>query len=226
LLRTDPNFHDARLAIGVYQYVAGSLKWNVKWLAVLMGYRGSRERGKQELATAAEKGSLVGDDARVVLTLIHTRERSYQKAFDYLNELLRKYPRNYLVHLDMGGMALLMKRPEAAIEIYQDILRRHERLERASVYNRLGVALRERKDLKTAVEWFSKALQETAASARSKTIARLELGKTLDLLGRRAEARERYREVAEAEDVAGSRGEAQDLLRRPYVGRASGRGGL
>jgi tetratricopeptide (TPR) repeat protein len=219
LLRDDPGFHDSRLATGVYQYVAGSLKWNVKWLAVLLGYRGSRERGKQDLRLAAERATLVADDARVILTLVHTRERNYQKAFDYLNELLRKYPRNYLVHLDMGGMALLMRRPEAAVEIYQDILRRHERVERASVYNRLGVAFRQKKDLEAAVEWFSKALQETGASGRSQTIARLELGKTLDLLGRREEARERYREVAGAEDVAGSRAEAQELQRRPYAGR-------
>lgn len=216
LLRADPNFHDARLATGVYQYVAGSLAWNVKWVAVLMGYRGSKERGKQDLRLAVDKAPLVADDARVILTLIHTREHNYSKAFDYLTELLRRYPQNYLVHLDMGGMALLMKRPEAAIEIYQDILRRHEKLERAYVYNRLGVAWRQKGDLQAAADWFTKALGEAGASARSQTIARLEMGKTLDLLGSRSEARERYREVAAAEDVAGSREEAQELLRRPY----------
>jgi len=216
LLRADPNFHDARLATGVYQYVAGSLRWNVKWVAMVMGYRGSKERGKQELRMAVEKASLVSDDARVILTLIHTREHNYQQAFAYLTELLRKYPQNYLVHLDMGGMALLMKRPEAAVEIYRDILRRHDKLERAYVYNRLGVALRQKGDLQAAADWFGKALSETEASARSRTIARLELGKTLDLLGRRPEAHQRYREVAEAEDVAGSREEAQELLKRPY----------
>ncbi|MBI3667615.1 MAG: hypothetical protein HY236_15535 [Acidobacteria bacterium] len=73
LLREDPNFHDARLTTGVYNYVAGSLSWNVKWLAFLMGYRGSKTRGKQELQTAAEKALLVADDARVILILIHTR---------------------------------------------------------------------------------------------------------------------------------------------------------
>jgi tetratricopeptide (TPR) repeat protein len=223
LLRQDPNFHDARLAIGVYQYVAGSLGWSVKWVAFLMGYRGSKERGKQELQTAVEKGSLAPDDARVILTLIHTRERNYRKAFDYLTELLRKYPQNYLVHLDMGGMALLLKQPEAAVEIYQDILRRQEAgmarysgLERASVFNRLGVALRQKGDFRESAAWLEKALGDAAASARSRTIARLELGKTLDLLGRRQDAREQYQVVAQAEDIAGSRQEAQDLLRRPY----------
>jgi len=217
LLRADPNFHDARLSTGVYQYVAGSLGWSVKWIAVLTGYRGSRQRGKQDLETAVEKATLVPDDARVVLTLIHTRERNYQKAFDYLNELLRRYPRNYLVHLDMGGMALLMRQPDAAIQIYLDILRRnYATVEVAYVHNRLGVALRDKRDFDASTGWFHKALDDPAASARSRTIARLELGKTLDLAGRRPQAREQYQAVVQADDVAGSRQEAQGLLRRPY----------
>ncbi len=223
LLLGDPNFHDARLATGVFQYVAGSLGWKTKWVAFLAGYRGSRARGKQELEAASQKAQLVADDARVILVLVHTRERNYQKAFDYLNELLRKHPQNYLAHLDMGGMALLMKRPEAAIEIYQDVLRKQQaaegkyaELEKAMVETRLGVAFRQKGDLGAAMEWFGKALAEEGLSARARTITRLEIAKTLDLLARRDEAGEHYRAVASAEDVAGSRQEAQELLRRPY----------
>ena len=223
LLRQDPTFYDARLATGVYHYVTGSLAWNVKWLAFAMGYRGSREAGKREIEIAAERGQLASDDARVVLTLIHTRERDYPKAFERLQQLLRKYPQNYLVHLDMGGLALLMKRPEAAVEIYQDVLRKIEngdrkyaQLERASVYGRLGVACRAQGDLAVSTAWLNKSLAEAPAGGRSSTIARLELGKTLDLLGRRREAQEQYRIVAAAEDIAGSRQEAAELLRKAY----------
>jgi tetratricopeptide (TPR) repeat protein len=136
---------------------------------------------------------------------------------------LRKYPQNYLVHLDMGGLALLMKRPEAAVEIYQDVLRRIESgerkyagLERASVYNRLGVATRQQGDLAASAEWLNKSLAEAPSGTRSHTVAQLELGKTLDLQGRRREAEEQYRAVAAAEDIAGTRQEAAELLRRAY----------
>jgi tetratricopeptide (TPR) repeat protein len=223
LLRQDPNLYDARLATGVYHYVTGSLAWNVKWLAFAMGYSGGREAGKREIETTAERGQLAGDDARVVLTLIYTREHRYPQAFEQLQHLLRKYPQNYLVHLDMGGLALLMKRPEAAVEIYQDVLRKIEngerkyaQLERASVYNRLGVAGRAQGDLAASAGWLNKSVAEAPAGARSHTIARLELGKTLDLQGRRREAQEQYRIAAAAEDIAGSRQEATELLRKPY----------
>ena len=223
LLRRDPQFHDARLATGVYTYVAGSLGWSVRWLALLMGYRGSQERGKQELEIAAQQGQLAADDARVILVLIYTREHDYRRAYDYLAGLLRRYPRNYLLQLDMAGMALLMKQPDQAIRIYQDILRKREalvpnfqKLERASLYNRLGVAFRAKKNLPESSDWFRRALAQPTVSEHSATLAHLELGKTLGLMGRRDEEIAEYRTVAAAPDFAGSRQEAQKLL-DPYV---------
>ncbi|MBZ5593959.1 MAG: tetratricopeptide repeat protein [Acidobacteriia bacterium] len=222
-LSRDPQFYDARLAIGVYTYVAGSLGWSVRWLALLMGYRGSQERGKQELEMAARQGQLAADDARVILVLIHTREHDYQRAYSYLAELLKKYPRNYLLQLDMAGMALLMKNPDQAISTYQDILRKHEalqpnyqKLERAALYNRLGVAFRARNDLSASSDWFRRALAQPTISVNAATLAHLELGKTLDLMGRRADAIAQYRIAAAAPDFAGSRQEAQRLL-HPHV---------
>lgn len=220
LLRRDPNFHDARLTIGAYNYVAGSLQRSIRWIAILMGHVGSKERGKADLAMAAEKGVLVSDDARITLTLIYAREKNYPKAAEYLQQLLSRYPQNYLIHLDLAGMTLLMKQHDRAVSIYHDVLKKHPNLERGIVYNRLGVALRQKDDHPAAVSWFSRTLNDPKSSQRSTTIARLELGKTLDLMGHREEAIKSYRMVAEAADVAGSRLEAAHLLQQPYRGAA------
>ncbi len=223
LLRRDPNFHDAQLSTGVYNYVAGSVSWTVKCVGYLLGYRGDKARGKQDLETAADKALLVGDDARVILILINTREKNYPKALEYLSQLRQRYSQNYLAPLDMAGLALRMKQPEKAIAIYEEILRKREagepkfaELERAALYNRLGVAFRGKGDLIASAGWFGKSLVESRASARSLTLARLELGKTLDLQGRRDEALAQYNTVAAAEDVAGSQQEAKELLRRSF----------
>jgi tetratricopeptide (TPR) repeat protein len=223
LLRQVPTFADARLAVGVCDYAAGSLPWTVRWIAVFLGYPGSKERGRRELETAAAKGLLVADDARVVLVLIYTLEKQYEKASRLLSELHQKYPQNYLAHLDLGGLALLRGQHDLAVDIYRDILLRQEggqpkygQLERAALYNRLGVAFRRRGDTAESAAMFQKALEEERLSERSSTIARLELGKTLDLMGRRQEALSNYRQVAAAQDFAGTRVEAQQLLRRPY----------
>ena len=78
------------------------------------------------------------------------------------------------------------------------------------------MAFRDKGDLSASAGWFGKSLGESGASSRSLTLARLELGKTLDLQSKRDEALAQYRTVAAAEDVAGSQQEAKGLLRRPY----------
>ena len=119
-----------------------------------------------------------------------------------------------------------MKRPDAAITIYQDILRKveeeqhsYDKLERATVQNRLGVAFRHKGELETSAGWFHKVLEGPATSSLTSTVARLELGKTHDLMGRRTQARRQYQAVLAAEDFAGSRDEARRLLGRSYQGR-------
>lgn len=223
LLRMEPELQDARLSVGAYDYVAGSLPWHIKLVAMLLGKWGNKERGRKQLETVAEKGVLAADDARILLILIYTREKNYPKALQYLSELHRKYPQNYLVHLDMGGIALLMEEPDRAIGIYQEILqnrdegkRKYSELERALLYNRLGVAFRHKGELEASIAWFQKALQADELSKRATTVAHLELGKTLDLMGRREDALRNYQIVASAEDIAGTRAEAQGLLRTRY----------
>jgi len=223
LLEGDPRAYDAYLTSGVFNYVTGSLGWETKWLALLFGYSGSKKRGIEQLNLAAQKAQLGSDDARVMLILIYTRERRFQQAFDELSILLKKYPKNYLVHLDMGGIALLMKNHAAALSIYNDILQKvrqqqpgYTGIEEATVFNRLGVANRSKDDFQTAEEWFRKALAASNGNDLNRTVGHLELGKTYDLARRRDDAIREYQAVVELPDFAGSREEARALIEKPY----------
>lgn len=223
LLEGDPQAYDAYLTSGVFNYVTGSLGWGTKWLALLFGYTGSKQRGIEQLKLASQKALLGSDDARVMLILIYTRERRFQQAFDELSILLKKYPKNYLVHLDMGGIALLMKNHAAALSIYNDILQKvrqkqpgYTGIEEAMLFNRLGVAHRSKDDFKAAEEWFRKALAASPANDLNSTVAHLELGKTYDLARRRQDATREYQAVLQSPDFAGSREEARELIEKPY----------
>jgi len=221
LLAREPEFADAWLTVGVYHYLAGSLTWKTRWLAYLLGFQGNKQRGIAELETAAEKGLLAADDARTLLVLIYTREHEPEKAFQKLAELNRKFPENYLVPLAMGAISLRTKKPGQAIAIYTAILNdtehgKYPRLEKGTVYNRLGVAHRATGDFTSAQNWLHRTTDVMGGSEHSKTIARLELGKTLDLMGRRSDAVRYYKMVAGATDFAGSREEAGKLLARSF----------
>ncbi len=223
LLDRYPKLYDAYLTRGVFNYVTGSLGWETRWLACILGHCGEKERGREQLRITAERSELFGDDARVLLALIYTREERYQDAFDELSELLKRYPRNYLVHLDMGGIALLMNRPDAALTIYQDVRRkvenrrdRYERMEMATVLNRLGAAFRRKGDLQASVRNFETALAEPDPSTHARVVSFLELGKTFDVMGERDRAIQQYRRVLTLEDFADSREEARELLESPY----------
>jgi tetratricopeptide (TPR) repeat protein len=223
LLEKRPKLYDAYLTTGVFDYVTGSLGWETRWLAFLLGHSGDKERGRELLRQTAAHSGLFGDDARVILALIYTRERRYQAAFDEMSILLKRHPNNYLVHLDMGGIALLMRRPEAALTIYRDVLRkarehqdRYERLEMAGILNRLGVAFRHKGEMQESIRHFERALAQPNLSGHSRVVAHLEMGKTYDVMGRREQAVREYQTVLGLEDFADSRGEARELLERPY----------
>jgi tetratricopeptide (TPR) repeat protein len=220
VIEREQGFVDARLASGVYSYVAASLPWKIKWLSILLGYRGDKARAFQELETVAQKAVLVSEDARTILVLLYTRERNYAKAREHLAALGSRYPANYLVQLDLAGLSLRMNRLDDALTIYRQLLERIQerksRLDPAVVYNRMGSLYRVRKDLAAAASWFERTLGHETAPVRLKTVARLELAKTLDLMGRRAQAIQLYEAVRASEDVAGTRREAARWMESPY----------
>jgi tetratricopeptide (TPR) repeat protein len=220
-----PGFSDALVSLGVYEYVAGSVNWFYRLWGSLVGISGDRRRGLANLDKAAREAAFLAGDAKSMLVLIYTRERNYQMAFNLLSELRRDYPENYFVPMDQGTLALRMNRPAEAISIYGRLLEQVRAgttapgFEAATALNQLGIAHRMKGDLTAAAGAFEKALAAGGSSARARAIAHLELGKTLDLQGRRADALRRYQEAMALEDVMGSREEAGNLVERPYRGR-------
>ena len=159
-----------------------------------------------------------------MLVLLHTLDSEFDAAYGHLETLHAEYPRNYLLRLEMGSTAARRGRPAEAEAIFQDILRQidakrngYERLEEAIVFNRLGALARGAHHMDISERWLRRSIAEAGAAPRTKTVARLELGKTLDLMGRRSEAVEHYRNVQAAEDFAGSRREAEGLLKKPFT---------
>src|SRR6267378_1858561 len=94
VVKLDPNFHDAEITIGLYDFVVGSLPLPIKLIAGVAGFRGSKKRGLATLERVAKEGSWLRDEARTLLIVLYTREKRFAEAATLARELGTKYPRN------------------------------------------------------------------------------------------------------------------------------------
>jgi tetratricopeptide (TPR) repeat protein len=217
LIRRYPDVVDARVITGAFSIIADSLDLKTKWLAWLLGYRGNLEEGRRDMELVTEKGFLENDDARTLLAIVYTRQGYFDRAMAKLTELHARYPENYLVHLDIAALEMLSNRPTQALNTYLQILSKdYPNLGRAVVLSRLGVASRMAGDLTESEKRLREATEVSTISTVSLAIARLELGKTLDLRGQRGAAIEQYRRVLQNQDFLGLHQDAQRWIRKPF----------
>jgi tetratricopeptide (TPR) repeat protein len=125
LLSLNPNYVDALLVLGTYDYVVGSLPWYLKVLASLVGHRGDRVRGLAEIKRVTEEGHWAREDAKSFLVVIYFREKSYPEALAILEDLARSYPRNFLIPQEMARAYKAQGNWRAAAEAYDAILAKY-----------------------------------------------------------------------------------------------------
>jgi len=125
LLTINPNYVDALLVLGTYDYVVGSLPWYLKVLASLVGHRGHRARGLAEIKRVTEEGHWAREDAKSFLAVIYFREKRYAEALVILEGLARSYPRNFLIPQEMARAYKAQGNWRAAAEVYDAMLAKH-----------------------------------------------------------------------------------------------------
>src|SRR5258708_18771283 len=107
VIKLDPNYHDAEITIGLYDYTVGALPLPVKLIAGVAGFRGSKKRGLATLERVAREGHWVHDEAKTLLIVLYTREKRFAEAAAICNQPARKYPRNYLYRLEAADALVL-----------------------------------------------------------------------------------------------------------------------
>ena len=122
ILKRDPDFVDAYLVAGVHEYVVGSLPWAIRAVIVLGGIRGNKKRGEEFVTRVSGEGNLARNEARALLALLLRRERRPLEAAALLRDMITEFPRNYVLHLELGSMYLDAKQPERALEVFRRAL--------------------------------------------------------------------------------------------------------
>lgn len=120
-IKTHPEFIDGYLIAGTHEYVVGSLPWAVRYMVAVGGVRGSKKKGEEYVRLVAENGDLARDSARALLVLLLRREQRPLEAVPVLEDIIRDFPRNYLMHLELAGLYENAGQDDKALDIFRHI---------------------------------------------------------------------------------------------------------
>lgn len=110
VIKADPNFTDAYLTTGLTEYLVGSLPFFIRWFVKFEQVDGSKDQAVARLNRVAEKGRYLGPFARILLAIIHLREKRPGKAQELMAGLSRDYPQNYLFKKEAEKLTLKLER--------------------------------------------------------------------------------------------------------------------
>lgn len=223
-LELDPDYEDAKMIVGVYEYVVGALPWPFKLMIGFAGITGSKSAGLAMLEDAGKHGVITSVESRTVIALFLRREGRYKDAIAVVRGLEREYPHDFLFCLEEANLRRDAGEGMTAVDAYRQVLAdaskpgyfASSKLELA--YFGYGDALRGQRHYDEAAQAFEQAAEQEGVGAELKIRSLLDAGECHDLMGQRQIALRDYREAIDAGPGTSRAGEARKYLRTAYSG--------
>ncbi|MGA7856433.1 MAG: tetratricopeptide repeat protein [Terracidiphilus sp.] len=224
VLQLDPDYIDAKLVVGVFEYVVGALPWPFKLMIGFAGITGSKSRGLEMLRDDGERGVTTSVEARTVTALFLRREGRYKEAIEVIRGLESQYPHDYLFCLEEANLRKDDGEGMRAVDAYREILAKNAkpgyfaeaRLE--LTYFGLGDALRGQRHFGESAEAYEQAALSKGVGPELKIRSLLAAGEARDLNGERSLAVRDYQEAIDAGPSTSRADTARKYLRSPYRG--------
>ena len=102
LLALHPPVYDAYMTYGMIEYVVGSIPFIFRWLIHFDQIKGDKKTGIDELQQVADHGQYYGPMARIMLAVIHMREKRLEPARKLLAGLVAQFPENPLFRRELA----------------------------------------------------------------------------------------------------------------------------
>lgn len=96
VLALDPTAQDAYVALGVGNYIIGSLPGFKRAFLWVGGIHGDKQRGMEQMESAVANGRYLRPFAKILLALACEREHKHDRALVLLGELSTEFPANPL----------------------------------------------------------------------------------------------------------------------------------
>ena len=221
VLKLKPDYYDAYLSVGLYDYIVGSLPFPVKALAAMGGVRGNKVRGIKQLKQIIEHEAENADDARVMLIGVYQNENKPEEAFPILQAFTTRYPQNFLFRLEMASVLTQLNRQADAVAAFEALVKEAGTNSPAAksmdlIRFQYAEALAKQHTYEKAATQFLAVTKEPNAEAGLVTMALLRAGQVFDLANQRDAALAQYKAVVTRPNVYDSRDQAQKGLKQPF----------
>ena len=224
VLKLDPDYADAKLAVGIQQFAVASLPKVVRLLVGIAGVGGNKEKGLDLLRECAAHGFVAAVEARTALSLFLRHDKRYAEALVVQHGLAQQYPRDYLFRLEEANLTKDKGDGPAAIAAYQHVLEDAQRpgyfvdARLQLAYFGLADTQRGQRDIASAAQNYLTAAQQPRCSDWLRKRAQLNAGEMLDLLHQRDRAVQQYRLAAAGGGDQSQADAARRYLKTPYSG--------
>jgi tetratricopeptide (TPR) repeat protein len=217
VLKIDPQYADADMAVGIQQFAVASLPRFVRLVVGIMGVGGSKEKGLAMLRISAAHGVVTSVESRTALSLFLRHDARYAEALQVERGLAQQYPRDYLFQLEVANLLKDSGQGLQAIAAYKQVLAEAQkpgyfvdpRLQMA--WFGLGDTQRGYNQLKDAANSYVQAAEQKNCSEWLRARAQVNAGQVYDMLHQRAQAVKLYQMAAGGSD------ESQAELARKYL---------
>jgi tetratricopeptide (TPR) repeat protein len=222
VLELDPDYLDAKLVVGVYQYVVGALPLPFKFLIGFVGITGSKSKGMDMLWDDAHRGLTNGIEARTVIALFLRREGRYKNAIDVVRSLKQAYPHDYLFCLEEANLRKDAGEGMGAVHAYEEIVADSEKpgyfadAKLELTYFGLGDALRGQRHYAEAAHAYEQSASSNGVGPELKVRTLLAAGECHDVLGERQAAVKDYQAAIAAGPNTSRADTALKRLNSPY----------
>ena len=225
VLKLDPNYTDAKMAVGIQQFAVASLPRLVRMLVGIAGIGGNKEDGLKLLQECAAHGTATKVESQTALSLFLRHDRRYPEAYAVAKGLAQQYPHDYLFRLEEANLMKDAGHGPEAIVIYQKVLMdaakpgyfTEARLQLA--WFGLGDTQRGQGDIQDAAVSYLNASKQPNCSDWMRKRAQLAAGMMLDVLHRRNEAIAEYALASAAAGDQSQASEARKYMKAAYGGR-------
>jgi tetratricopeptide (TPR) repeat protein len=224
VLQLDPDYVDAKLVAGVYEYVVGALPWPFKIMIGFAGITGSKSRGMAMLDDAGNRGVTTSIEARTVIALFLRREARYKQAIEVVRGLKSLYPRDFLFCLEEANLRKDAGEGMGAVAAYREIVANSNRpgyfaearLELA--FFGLGDALRGQRHFSEAAQAYEQAAGTKNVGPELKIRSLLAAGECRDMNGERQLAVRDYQMAIDVGPNTSRADTARKRLHTPFRG--------